>query len=62
MKNQAKMILIILSVVLGACAVFLSIHIYQATPFFELNLVFLDVVLILVTAALFATAMMAPCD
>jgi len=40
----------------------LAIHVWQGTPFFDMNLVFVDVVLFLVVAVLLATVMMSPTD
>jgi hypothetical protein len=52
--------LIICSAVLGVFAAVLSVIIWQSTPFFNLNLVFLDIILILIMAALYAIAVMSP--
>jgi len=54
--------LIIVSVILAVCSVVLTIHVWQGTPFFDMNLVFVDVVLFLVVAVLLATVMMSPTD
>jgi hypothetical protein len=60
LKKKVRMFLIICSAVLGLFAVVLSIIIWQATPFFDMSLVFLDAVLVVLMAALYAIAVMSP--
>jgi hypothetical protein len=48
--------------VLGVAVVFLSAFIWLDSPFFDLRLVFVDAVLVLLMAVLFAKAFMAPRD
>jgi predicted membrane channel-forming protein YqfA (hemolysin III family) len=60
LKKKIRIGLIICSVVLGLFAVVLSIFIWQSTPFFDMNLVFYDVIIIVLTAVLYAIAVMSP--
>jgi hypothetical protein len=54
--------LIICSVILGLLALVLAIIIWQGTPFFDMKLVFLDVIIVVVMAVLYAIAVMSPSD
>lgn len=62
MKNGVKLGLMLCSAILGISAVVLAIHIWQSTPFFDMTLVFLDVVLVLLMAASLAIALMSNSD
>jgi hypothetical protein len=60
LKKKIRIGLIISSAVLGLFAVTLSIFIWQSTPFFNMDLVFLDVIIVVLVAVLYATAVMSP--
>jgi hypothetical protein len=60
LKKKIRIGLIICSVVLGLVAVALSIFIWQSTPFFDMSLVFLDVIIVVLMAVLYAIAVMSP--
>ena len=62
MKKKVRIGLIICSAVLGFFAVVLSIIIRQGTPFFNMNFVFLDVIIVFLAAVLYAIAVMSPSD
>lgn len=58
LKSSIKLILIICSAILGLSAVALSFYIWQASPFFNMNLVFADAILVLLMSALVAVTML----
>jgi len=62
LRNKVRVLLIACSVALGVCAIMLASYIWQGTPFFNMNLVFLEVIVVLLVAASIAIAMMSPCD
>ena len=62
MKNKVKLLLLICSAILSICAIALGYHIWQGTPFFDMRLVFVDAVIVLLTAALLAIAMLSSSD
>jgi len=60
LKKKIRIGLIICSAVLGLIAMVLSVFIWQSTPFFDMNLVFLDVIIVVLMAILYAIAVMSP--
>ena len=60
LKKKMRIGFIICSVVLGFLAVVFSIIIWQSTPFFNMNLVFYDVIIVVLAAVLYAIAVMSP--
>jgi predicted membrane channel-forming protein YqfA (hemolysin III family) len=62
LKKKVRIGLIICSAVLGFLAVVLSIIVWQSTPFFNMNLVFFDVIIVVLAAVLYAIAVMSPSD
>jgi predicted membrane channel-forming protein YqfA (hemolysin III family) len=60
LKKKVRISLIVCSAVLGLFAVALAVFIWQSTPFFDMNLVFLDAVIAVITAVLYAIAVMSP--
>jgi hypothetical protein len=60
LKKKVRIGLIICSAVLVLFAVVLSVLIWQSTPFFDMNLVLLDVIVLLLAAGLYAIALMSP--
>jgi len=62
MKKKVKIGLIICSAVLGFFAVVFFFIIWQGTPFLNMNFVFLDVMILVLVAVLYAIAVMSPSD
>jgi uncharacterized membrane protein len=60
MKKKVRIGLIVCSAVLGLFAVALAVFIWQSTPFFDMNLVFLDAIIVILTAVVYAIAVMSP--
>ena len=60
MNKKVRIGLFSCVLVLGLFAVGLSFSIWQTSPFYDLNLVVVDVMVILLMAILFAVALMAP--
>jgi hypothetical protein len=57
-----KGLFLIGGVFLAMCAVALAVHVWQTTPFFDLTLVFVDVVMVLLTATSLSIAMLSRTD
>jgi hypothetical protein len=59
LKKQIRVAIFVCVAALGLLALALAVIIYQGTPFFNMNLVALEVLVILLMAILYVTALMA---
>ncbi len=62
MNKRMRTGLLLCAAALGIAVVVLSIFIWLESPFFDLRLVFVDAILAILMAVLFAVAFMAPRD
>jgi hypothetical protein len=62
LRKDTRIGIIVAIILLGLFALTLGFLIWQNTPFFDMRLVLLEVVILLVMAILFALVVMAPPD
>jgi predicted membrane channel-forming protein YqfA (hemolysin III family) len=62
LKKKVRIGLIICSAVLVLFALIFFVIIWQGTPFLNMNFVFLNVIIVVLAAVLYAIAVMSPSD
>ena len=62
MKRDTRIGIVVYIILIGLFALALGLLIWQNTPFFDMRLVLLEVVILLAMAILFALAVMTPSD